>query len=653
MLEKLNKFIIIILLIKNEMEKNIVNLDQFVEILIENKDIILFVGSAISKFAPTNLFDGKELNKILFKSLTYNNKLLEKFSETFDNIIDLDADFGRIPLERTISIINSYYEQNIHKNFFEYFNFFNEAKNNSIHNILIELMFKKKNKIILTPNFDCAFEKTNIKEIKIITSNNIDDFEKDEYKDFVKIIKLHGSFDQIETIILTLERETKGLYKRFQDLLNNLLYNKSICFIGYGASDIDILPILLKIKFNNIYWLLKPPTKSKVNSLENFEKTRLGGFLKNYSYVICYSDILDVFNKINFKLGNKYPEITNVLKTRGNFELINKINSDISLPYRCILISKIFLILLKFDKAKNVLIYSYKLAKKLVKKKNYEFNNFKKQYLYLMGNIYNQQGSLIKAYKYFKKYLKSTKNIKNKDYYNSRLTIINSLIMLRKLNYAFLKIQKLKEELQNDISLEYKEKVNIYRSLLLYKLKIEELKYSIDKIKYHNIKTFNESTLNKLEVKFKEDGNIDSLIDCQNYKLRFKYYKYINNKKELTNIISEFTDFINTYKIMGNVMTYINLLRDKSKILIKLNKYNEAIEIHNFIINNISKYYGNDYQTLMKSYSYLSFLYYKIHNIKECLKYLLNFMFILSHFIFCFELLCFYCRSLLKIFSDE
>jgi len=605
---------------------NLINMEDFIDNMINNEDLIFFVGSAISKFQPTNISEGKQLNMKLFKALTYDNKdkFLEQYNETFSKFNNTSDEFGCIPLERLISKINSFYKKHTAKNPLDYFNYLKNVKPNMIHKILLDITFKKKNKIILTTNFDCAFENVELKGINIIpiTYLNIQNFNNNIYNDYVKIIKLHGSFDNQETVIMSLERESIGLKKELQDLLHKLLENKSICFIGYSGNDIDILPILINIKFKEIYWLRRTKTFDK-NAKDKFIKSRVGIFLEKNKTYLCENNIIKIFNHINQNVyKNKYNNLPdNIIEEDVYNNFVFDINTDIPLPYRYLLISDVFIDLLQFKISEKILLRSFKIAKKLWKKVD-DIAEFKKQYYHLLWYIYNQWGLLTKAHKYSKKYYKLLNNKKDYDYYEAKLCIINSLIMLRKLKNAKRKLEEIKEELQKNIILNNEEKEKINLNILNYELKIDELAYSINLKLNNGYKFFNDETLKILENVSNKNGDIGSIIDCQLYRLRLKNYK---NTNSLKNLIEEYSDFINKYKIIGQVLTYFNILRDKSNILIKQGKYKDAVDIHKFIISK-AKLYGNDYQTLWKSHFYLKILYKKLKKYRLYFIHLLIFL---------------------------
>lgn len=614
---------------------NKLKLEDFINYITKDKNLIFFVGSAISIYPPTNLLTGNELNINFFESLTYNDKFLLKYRDEFESIINSDREFGKIPLERTISYINSFYPKDSSRILTDYLGYFKYVQPNLIHKVLLKLSDEKKEKIIFTTNFDCAFENIKDQFIQkiIITNKNIDDFNKKDYKNHIKIIKLHGSIDNIETLILTLERESKGLNPNLQDIMKKILENKSICFIGYGASDFDIFPIFSEINFKKIFCLFKPPEI-------DINKTRIGFLLEKKDSYICFGNISELFNKIinnkNYNL-DKIECIEPVEKRSiSNLNLYFKENIPL---LRYLIIIKIFLILLKFNEAKRIMRISLRKAKYMKRRLKGKIDNeleiYFKNYYLILGSIYNQKGNLIRAYLVFKKNLKYCKKNYNNDVYNlynAKLYIICSLIMLRKLKKAKREIEELEKEVDNNIELSTDKKNKLKADLLDYKIKIEEIEYTIKP--FNNTKYFNEKELLKLRKKYEDEGNIDKIHDCDFYLYRLEFYNNKQKQKELESLIKKYAELCNKFKLSGNIMSYINALRDRSNVLINLKRYNEVIEIHNYILE-VFKEHGKDYQTGFKSCAYLSYAYFKLHDYKNFLIYLLKyFKYNIFHFLF-------------------
>ena len=407
--------------------------------------------------------------------------------------------------------------------------------------------------------------------------------------------------------------------------------------IGYGASDFDIFPLLSEIDFGKILWIEKD--SKNLNPRVKFFLYKKGGY-------VCYVDILQLFNKIIDRYDKKYERIKKPIDSRCIANLENVIQQDIPILYRYILVSKIFLILLKLDEAKKVIRTSYKKAKSVIKpikanrgKLNNEIKAYLKNYYLILGSIYNQKGNLIKAYFTFRKNLKMMRNLK--DIFglcNAKLNIINSLIMLRKLKEAKSYIKKLKEEIEkiekNERLTESEKEIlnRINRRILDYKIKIEEIEYSIKKIK--KLQYFDKNKLDKLKEKYTDEGNIDQILDCDLYLYRLEFYNNKNNKKSLQSLKEKYTNLCDKIKLSGNVMSYINALRDKSNIEANLEKYEDVINIHKYILK-ISSEYGKDYQTENKSYLYLTYSYFKLKKPQKFFIYLLKYIkSCLSHFLF-------------------
>ncbi|GAG11562.1 unnamed protein product, partial [marine sediment metagenome] len=269
----------------------------------------------------------------------------------------------------------------------------------------IEKAFKDK-KIIITEK--------NIKKINCKVPNNV-----------IKIIKLHGSWELTDTLIFTLEQEGKGLYFEFRDYLKNKLDNKIVCFIGYSASDFDIYPVLYEVNFKKVYWLIKANNESN-NRIEKILKKRPG------YYFSCSGDIKVIYNKItNKKLTLK--------KSRECKELIDFLSRRLNISQKYLLVAKIFFILLKVDKTIDILHYA---LRNLYEEKSFKKN--KNEFIHLLAGSYNQKGNLIKAHRYYKRYLEQVEaaHIESEKLFDANLTLVSSYIMMGNLNEAKNKIEE-------------------------------------------------------------------------------------------------------------------------------------------------------------------------------------------------------------------
>lgn len=113
------------------------------------------------------------------------------------------------------------------------------------HQAIINLRFPT----IYTTNYDrwieIAFERRNVKNVKIA---NVGDFALDR-RGAVEIVKLHGDFDDSESLVLTEESYFERLsFESPLDLkLRADIIGRSVLFIGYGMADVNVRYLWYKL----------------------------------------------------------------------------------------------------------------------------------------------------------------------------------------------------------------------------------------------------------------------------------------------------------------------------------------------------------------------------------------------------------------------
>jgi hypothetical protein len=121
-----------------------------------------------------------------------------------------------------------------------------DISQSSIHKAVVELNFP----IIYTTNYDSwlekAFKHHNSKYIKIA---NVADIARAE-EGIPQIIKLHGDFDNDDSIVLTESSyfERMSLESPLDIKLRSDVLGKTILFLGYSLSDVNIRYLLYKLQ---------------------------------------------------------------------------------------------------------------------------------------------------------------------------------------------------------------------------------------------------------------------------------------------------------------------------------------------------------------------------------------------------------------------
>lgn len=190
---------------------------------IKNEQLVIFAGAGIST-------EGKNVYPTSFYT-DINDELGEKYDNTFPELM---TKFCNKPNGRK-KLINKIINR------FEYYKSFSEIKNvmNQFFHPLSDIYSIKE---IITTNWDRMFEEE-CGCMPVVYNSDIPLLEEDKRK----VYKIHGSIDNIGTLIMT-----QSDYDRcYQELRENLiggrvkflLSNKTIVFIGYSLEDEDFRKI--------------------------------------------------------------------------------------------------------------------------------------------------------------------------------------------------------------------------------------------------------------------------------------------------------------------------------------------------------------------------------------------------------------------------
>lgn len=201
------------------------------KVAIKNGQAILFAGAGVSAVlgAPT----WGQLIEHIGEDLGFEKDVFRALSDSYLTL----AEYYKIQTG-SIGPLRSWMDRN--------WSFSDiSIKNSGVHNYISELNFP----IIYTTNYDSNIEKAlrlNNKKVRRIL--NVKDFIKVE-DDETQVIKLHGDFDDDDSIVLT---ET-DYFKRLSfdsplDIrLRSDVLAKPVLFIGYSLTDINIRILLHKL----------------------------------------------------------------------------------------------------------------------------------------------------------------------------------------------------------------------------------------------------------------------------------------------------------------------------------------------------------------------------------------------------------------------
>ncbi|MCY6369508.1 SIR2 family protein [Clostridium ganghwense] len=197
---------------------------------IKEERVILFVGAGISE--NLGLAPWETLIDEMARELSYNKDVFKSMG----NFLEL-AEFYKLR-KKSIGPLRSWMDINWHNSNIK-------IEQSKIHKLIIDLNFP----IIYTTNYDRwienAFDYYNKKYVKIVRIDDLVNIKNG----VTQIIKFHGDLQDEPSIVLTessyferLSFETPLDIKLRGDILG-----KSILFIGYSLSDINIRYLLFKL----------------------------------------------------------------------------------------------------------------------------------------------------------------------------------------------------------------------------------------------------------------------------------------------------------------------------------------------------------------------------------------------------------------------
>ncbi len=203
--------------------------DQLVQ-AIRNKNVILFVGAGVS--ANLGLPTWNDLISHMAEKLGYDPEVYKTLGD------NLSLAEYYIKEKGSIGQLRSWMDREWHKSTIK-------IEESEIHSLIVRLGFP----IIYTTNYDrwieMAFEHYN-KEF--LTIKNVGDL-KNIREGVTQIVKFHGDFEDDSSIVLT----ESSYFERFDfesplDIkLRADILGKTILFIGYSLSDINIRFLLYKL----------------------------------------------------------------------------------------------------------------------------------------------------------------------------------------------------------------------------------------------------------------------------------------------------------------------------------------------------------------------------------------------------------------------
>jgi len=311
-------------------KKEIENADKELDALkqsINDRKLVIFVGSAISSFIPSCFPKGEDFTKELIHIFKKTCPILKINEKNLDELLysvpfEVFLFFGEeaTNANKILSILNRLYTGNSW---------------NWVHKALSELL--KKNCIIITSNYDILIESTflNDKDKKdkldeVLSENGVLRILKNGGKNITDatinnsssvLFKIHGSIDFPESIVYQINQE--GLLEPWRKLiLQKLITSRDILFLGYSGRDFDILPELLRYSnyIRKIYWnildgnIYKNISADACLLIHQAQGKPLIGDMRILLQSIIDIDKIGIPKKNYFKFFNSQKQIGNVLR---------------------------------------------------------------------------------------------------------------------------------------------------------------------------------------------------------------------------------------------------------------------------------------------------------------------------------------------------
>lgn len=234
--------------------------------IIESNSLVFFLGSAVSLHAPSNLPTGDKMKNGILKALSNRidgfariNGYLEKFME--DDSITPEVLYGSI-------------HHIVGDRFFPSHDLIKtkdamDVEHNINHEIVAKILsIDNLSNVVVTTNFDVLLENAlekqgRRKEIDYFVYSDDEGYRRyleehiKERPDKIAVIKIHGTIDNHDSMVAILQQTASGLSINQGKIIDHIMYNNSLLFIGYSGNDVDFFPKFISLdknRVNGIYW---------------------------------------------------------------------------------------------------------------------------------------------------------------------------------------------------------------------------------------------------------------------------------------------------------------------------------------------------------------------------------------------------------------
>lgn len=384
----------------------------------EKKKLAFFIGAGASIFPPSWLPLADELKENILTSLC------DRFSYKLRK--DDFTVLATFPLEFLLQVLRDVKGDKAVK---ETLKPLKSGFPNAVHHFIANLIKRNICDVVITVNFDTLLEKALRMarcHFQVFTEEEVLSPPSLSINDSAHIYKFHGSLDNTNSLLATIERVGKPLSLSRRKCLEEVLDTRHIIFLGYRGADVDIKPILQK-------WLIR----------------RTGSYYWNsYNTKGIDEDLIRLMDEDNLTLGDGLDFIKNLMNT---YPIERKYEITIKSSEAQIAVKRIFG---HIGRAENLIKHLYQVIPKSPKKLlNYYKVNFRSEV---------QLGKWDVAKTWLEKWEKLLPKLKNSDRLSEEMKFSlelgkfllgagdkNGLNILHNLleNFNLLKPQEINEEL--------------------------------------------------------------------------------------------------------------------------------------------------------------------------------------------------------------
>ena len=240
----------------------------------DNRVIAVLAGAAVSLAPPANLPIANDFKRLLAEELVHLDKNPDELANLSSALIN-----RKVPFERLLQLIydtmaDSQPRMVANLLILTYGN----GMPNVNHKILTELLSKRRIHLILTTNFDDLFMQARRGIDRVVTESQWDQLARRLCTGTLRrptIAHLHGSISKASSLVALMQQVGKELQGPRRQVLEYLLENGILVFVGYSGTDEDITPIIQRYPYQRQWWLLKPGDKPDKDYMKQFRPVQL------------------------------------------------------------------------------------------------------------------------------------------------------------------------------------------------------------------------------------------------------------------------------------------------------------------------------------------------------------------------------------------